>query len=386
MRMPSRRAVLGGGAGIALSTAAGAGLGLTMSGPASGASRADPDRPLRIGYLPITDAAPLLAAHGRGLFAAHGVPAEEPVMLRGWAGVGEALLAGSVDLVHLLYPMAMQMRIDLDADIRVISGIHENGGALTVAPDITQPADLAGRTVAIPAWFSIHTVITQMILRADGLTPVVRRTPNADRGEVALVPMAPADMVPGLATGSLAGFSVADPFNAMGEGMEIGAITRYLGDVWRAHPCCVAVAGRGLLNRPAAQVQGVADALLEAQHLCARDRDGVAELLSERYLPQPLPAIREAMTRTDPGHAHVENPDWDGETISFGSLIRPGFTERLVRELRTTVKDAPTRKLGTTDPADVHDLVVADGPARAAARRADPTALGALSVPEKIAP
>ncbi len=48
---------------------------------------AEPNAPVRIGYLPITDATPLLVPHARGLFDTEGVQVEKPVMLRSWARV-----------------------------------------------------------------------------------------------------------------------------------------------------------------------------------------------------------------------------------------------------------------------------------------------------------
>ena len=59
---------------------AGAALPLVMQQQARAA--AEPDAPVRVGYLPIVDAAPLLVAHGLGLFDKAGVKAERPVMFR----------------------------------------------------------------------------------------------------------------------------------------------------------------------------------------------------------------------------------------------------------------------------------------------------------------
>ena len=306
--------------------------------------------------------------------------------LRSWATMGEALLAGSVDLVHLLFPMALQMRLDLGADITVLGANHVDGSALTFGRDVPELGALAGSTLAVPGWFSIHNVIVQQMLRAEGLTPIVRRTASRDRSEVTLVPMAPSDMIPALDAGSISGYTVADPFNAMGETTGAGTIGRFLGDVWRSHPCCVTVASGALLRRPAEQVAGVAEALVRAQIACREDREGVAAELAGTYLPQPPPAIAAAMHREDAGHAHVAHPDWHGETIDFTPVLRPGFTARLVREMRTTVLDAPLGVLAEIDPEDAHDLVVDDTALREAARRADPSSLTGLDDPEEIDP
>ena len=64
-----------------------------------------PDAPVRIGYLPLTDATPLLVAHSQKLFEAQGLTAEKPVLLRSWAQLVEAFISGQVNLVHMLSPM-----------------------------------------------------------------------------------------------------------------------------------------------------------------------------------------------------------------------------------------------------------------------------------------
>ena len=48
------------------------------------------DQPVKIGYLPITDATPLLVAHGRKMYEAEGLRAEAPRLFRSWAQIVEA--------------------------------------------------------------------------------------------------------------------------------------------------------------------------------------------------------------------------------------------------------------------------------------------------------
>ena len=52
------------------------------------------DQPVKIGYLPITDATPLLVAHGRKLFEAEGLQTETPRLFRSWAQIVEAFVSG----------------------------------------------------------------------------------------------------------------------------------------------------------------------------------------------------------------------------------------------------------------------------------------------------
>ncbi len=89
------------------------GLLLACSSPTASPSLLDsgaPNPTLRIGYLPITDATPLLLGHARGLFAAEGLDVARPTLFRSWAQLGEAFQARQVDVVHVLMPMAIAMR------------------------------------------------------------------------------------------------------------------------------------------------------------------------------------------------------------------------------------------------------------------------------------
>jgi NitT/TauT family transport system substrate-binding protein len=94
------------------------------------------EAPLRIGYLPITDATPLLVAHGKGLFEAEGVAVDRPVLLRSWAQLIEAFIADQVDVVHLLSPMTIWARYGAHVPGRVVAWNHVDGSALTVAPSV----------------------------------------------------------------------------------------------------------------------------------------------------------------------------------------------------------------------------------------------------------
>src|SRR6185437_7420363 len=197
------------------------------------------DAPLRIGYLPITDATPLLVAHGKGFFEEQGVKAEKPVRLRSWAQVLEAFISGQVNAVHLLSPMTVWARFSSKAPAKVVAWNHTSGSGLSVLPHINSVKDLGGTTVAIPFWYSIHNVVLQILLRENGLTPVSKRTGKPAANEVNLIVMAPADMVPALASQQISGYIVAEPFNAKSEILGVGKILRFTGDVWKDHACCL---------------------------------------------------------------------------------------------------------------------------------------------------
>ncbi len=179
------------------------------------------DAPVRIGYLPIADATPLLVAHANGLFEAEEIKAEKPVLLRSWAQVIEAFISGQVNVVHLLSPMTVWARFGSKAPAKVVAWNHVSGSALTVAREINSVAGLGGKTVAIPFWYSIHNVVLQALLKESGLIAVSKRTGTPAPNEVNLIVLAPSDMPPALASKRIAGYIVAEPFNAAAEMLGI---------------------------------------------------------------------------------------------------------------------------------------------------------------------
>ncbi|MDO5533733.1 MAG: ABC transporter substrate-binding protein [Propionibacteriaceae bacterium] len=317
------------------------------------------DRELRIGYLPITDASALLVAHERGFLAAAGLPSARPILFRSWDALAQALAVGEVDAVHLLMPFALQLRLGKQVPLKVVSWGHTNGSTLTVGTGVQHTADLAGSRVAVPSWWSVHSVLTQRILREAGLRPV-HGTPPAP-GQVELVVMAPADMVPALASGAIAGFTVADPFSAVAEAKQVGHVHRFLGDVWHDHACCAITVREDLIATRPRAVQALTDAVVAAQAWLEANRAGAGALLTGGgYLPQPEPAVSRVFTRTPEPYAGINrHPDWSPERLGFSAFPQAGYTEALVELLRETSIDGDTSFLAT-DAASIHADLVED--------------------------
>lgn len=364
---------LAAGTGLALAT------GSSLLAACGGSSESSPDTTaagnasfgaLNVGYLPITDASPLLVAHAGGLLADQGFTAGKPTLVRSWPDLAEALQAGAVDVAHMLMPLAVQLRFGAGVPLKVVAWNHTNGSALTVAEKITTVEDLAGETVAVPFWWSIHNVVLQKILAANGLEPILQGDASKSAKTVKLVVLPPADMVPALASGSIAGFIVADPFNALAEVKDAGRVLRFTGDVWRDHACCVTVVREEFLETAGAG-QALVNALAAAQLSISGDRVAAAKTLSEGgYLPQPLPAIERALTHYaldeyQPTGA-VKNTEWESQRIGFQPYAFPSYTAALVKSLKETRIDGDTAFLANLDDDAVHAELVAEGLAKSA--------------------
>lgn len=350
----------------AMLTAAGA---LPMLASLQARAAAEPDAPVRIGYLPITDATPLLVAHNNGLFEAEGIKAERPVLLRSWAQVIEAFISGQVNVIHLLSPMTVWARYGSKVPAKVVAWNHVGGSGLTVAPQITDVKQLGGQSVAIPFWYSIHNVVVQQLFRENGLQPVTRpvNSPLAEN-EVNLVVMPPSDMPPALATRRIAGYIVAEPFNALAEDLKVGRVQRFTGDMWRNHACCVVFMHEHNLNNRPEWSQKVVNAIVKAQVWTRDNREQAAKLLAKdgenRYTPhssQVLQRVLSPAATERTGYEHdgaIRHADWDEQRIDFQPYPFPTYTEELVTRLKHTLIQGDNGFLADLDPKQVaKDLV-----------------------------
>lgn len=330
------------------------------------ARAAEPDAPLRIGYLPITDATPLLVAHHNGLFEQEGLQVEKPRLFRSWAQIVEAFLAGQVNAVHLLSPMTVWARYGSKAPAKVVAWNHMSGSGLTVQPHINDMAELGGTTVAIPFWYSLHNVVLQHLLKSRGLEPISDGEPGPK--QVKLVVMAPSDMVPALANKQIAGYTVAEPFNANAEVLKVGKIMRFTGDVWRDHACCVILMHEQDLNQRPEWSQKVVNGIVKAQAWIQENRKETAEILSrdnpQKYTPHSYDALANVLepermdTALYESTGAIVNTAWQDKRIDFQPYPFPSYTEELIRKLQSTLMSGQNAFLHELDPSFVaKDLV-----------------------------
>lgn len=327
---------------------------------------ANPDAPLRIGYLPITDATPLLVAVDQGLFEKRGIEVEQPVLFRSWAQLVEAFISGQVNMVHLLSPMAIWLRYGSTAPAKVVMWNHMAGSGLTVEPSINSIAELGGKTVAIPFWYSIHNVVLQHMLRENNLK-ITEDKPQNDQ-EVQLVVMAPSDMVAALAVKTISGYIVAEPFNAIAEDKGVGKVLRFSADVWKDHACCVAMMhDHDLENRPEWSAN-IVEALVEAQIWTNDHRLETARLLSNqgqhKFTPHQEHVLREVLAPSDRNwqkyidNGVIKHPEWQQSRIDFQPYPYPSYTESLVEMLQNTHISGVNEFLHQLDPSKVADDLV----------------------------
>ena len=253
---------------------------------------------IRIGYLPLTDAAILVVAAERGFAERRGLTitlAREA----SWATLRDRLALGHVDAAHLLAPLAVATTLGLGPgprlDLTVPFVLNLNGNAITVSSalwrEMGEPAGglaevqaafgrvareraAAGRppTLATVFPYSTHTYLLRRFLAGAGLDP------DAD---VALTVIPPPYQAQALAEGTVDGFCVGAPWNSVAVFAGAGRIAALGTDLVAKAPEKVLAMPAGRL--PDETVTTLVAALTEAAEWCAEpaNRTELAALLAE---------------------------------------------------------------------------------------------------------
>lgn len=348
------------------------GLGLSsLTWPHLSSAQSTPTEPtVRIGYLPIADATALLVAHAKGYFTDEGLKVAPPEPVKSWTALVRGFFTQQYNLVHLLKPIPIWMRYHFDIPIKIVSWAHINGSALVTGAHIKANsfADLGGRHIAVPYWFSMHNIVLQMALRHVGLTPVMRRFHEkiADH-EVNLRVLPPPIMVWALEARNIDAYIVAEPINVKGE-LNAGArLLRFTGDMWRNHPCCVVCMNEQELTQQPAWSQKVLNAIVRAQIFAQQNKLETAKILSKEgqgYIPAPEMLLRQALMNYADNETYLQNkaiqhPEWDSGRIDFAPWPYPSATRLIVQSMtKTLIGNSDVAFLQTLDPEFVtQDLV-----------------------------
>lgn len=288
---------------------------------------------LRLGFVPLTDAAPLVVAEAKGFFRDQGIRvALAPAA--SWAALRDRVAFGAWDGGQMLLPMAVALGLGLGgvrADLTVSATLGRNGNALVLGGAAARfpmtPAGFAdwvravGRAprIAVVFPFSSHNYLLRHFMAAGGIDP--------DR-DVRLVVLAPSALPEALAAGEIDGFCAGAPWGSRAVDLRVGRIVLSSGAIWDWHPekvlalragvaAEVAVAATAAVIRAAAWLEeagnaGEAAEILHARALPGVPREVIALALEGRLaVDADLPAVpvpgaivhSVAATRPDAGEA-----------------------------------------------------------------------------------
>ncbi len=108
-------------------------VGLGISLAASMLLAAPEKTKLKIGFIALTDCAPLVIAKEKGFFSEEGLDVHVAKEGGGWPGIQQKVISGEYDFSHALagMPIAATLGINGDAHLQAVLSLDLNGNAIT---------------------------------------------------------------------------------------------------------------------------------------------------------------------------------------------------------------------------------------------------------------
>ncbi len=252
---------------------------------------------LKVGFIPITCATPIIMAHPMGFYAKQGLDVEV-VKTAGWAVIRDKTLNKEYDAAHMLSPMPLAISLGVGSSpvpytAPAIENI--NGQAITLSikhKDKRDPKLWKGFKFAVPFDYSIHNYLLRYYVSEHGLDP--------DR-DIQIRAVPPPEMVANLRADNIDGFLAPDPVNQRAVYDGVGFIHLLSRELWEGHPCCVFAASREFVTTLPNTYRALLKAIINATAIARQpqNRKQVAEAIAPaNYLNQPVTVVEQVLTGT----------------------------------------------------------------------------------------
>jgi len=252
---------------------------------------------LKIGFIPITCATPIIMAEPLGFYRKHGLEAEV-IKTAGWAVIRDKALNKEYDAAHMLSPMPLAITLGAGAapqpwTMPAIENI--NGQAITLSlkhKDKRDPTQWKGLKFAVPFDYSMHNYLLRYYVAEAGLDPDT---------DIQIRSVPPPEMVANLRADNIDGFLGPDPFNQRAVFDGVGFIHILSKEIWDGHPCCAFAASRAFATDLPNTFHALLKAIVDATAYASKpeNRKTIAEAIAPaNYLNQPVTVVEQVLTGT----------------------------------------------------------------------------------------
>lgn len=290
----------------AIAGAVGAAAMMNMVPPAirSQAWAAGSDAPeiteVKVGFIPLTDCAPIIVAAQMGFDKKYGikiVPSKEA----SWAGVRDKLANGELHAAHVLYGLIYGVQMGIGGqqkDMSILMTLNHNGQGITLANQLKEKGVTSGGTLkrlldnenrdftfaqTFPT--GTHAMWLYYWLANYGINPMQ---------DVKTIVVPPPQMVANMRIGNMDGYCVGEPWNARAIYDKVGYTVATTQDIWVDHPEKVLGTTADFIAKNPNTALALTKAILEASRYidATKNRAEVAKLISGKaYVNAPEEVI-----------------------------------------------------------------------------------------------
>jgi nitrate/nitrite transport system ATP-binding protein len=254
---------------------------------------------VNIGYIPLTDAAPLIVAREKGFFAKYGIEQVNLFQEVSWNAIADNLVAGDIHAAQMVAGLPLALTLGMNGKpstpISVPLVLSRNGNAITLSIQLYQRGihtlqhlkaaisnDLNDRklVLGIVHECSMHNLMLRYWLASAGIDP---------DNDLDLVVIPPQEMVDRLRSHEIDGFCVGEPWNTQAVQEEIGFVIATDLDIWAGNPEKVLGFKESWVQQHPNTHAAIVQAVLEACEYCdePRNRPKILDLLTQHLNVSP---------------------------------------------------------------------------------------------------
>jgi nitrate/nitrite transport system substrate-binding protein len=252
---------------------------------------------LKVGFIPITCATPIIMAHPMGFYGKHGLNVEV-IKTAGWAVIRDKTLNKEYDAAHMLSPMPLAITLGAGSTpipytMPAVENI--NGQAITLSikhKDRKDPKLWKGFKFAVPFDYSMHNYLLRYYVAEHGLDPDT---------DIQIRAVPPPEMVANLRADNIDGYLGPDPFNQRAVYDGVGFIHVLSKELWDGHPCCAFAASREFITTMPSTYAALLKAIIDATafaHKAENRKQIAAAIAPANYLNQPETVLEQILTGT----------------------------------------------------------------------------------------
>jgi nitrate/nitrite transport system substrate-binding protein len=255
----------------------------------------------RLGFIALTDAAPLIIAKEKGIFAKYGMKDVEVQKQASWGATRDNIVLGSegggIDGAHILTPMPYlistgKVTNGKKVPMYILARLNLNGQGIQLSNDYLDlkvgvdssplkaafaKSKAAGKDIKVAMTFpgGTHDMWIRYWLAAGGINP--------DK-DVSLIVVPPPQMVANVKTGTVEAFCVGEPWPLQTVNQKVGYNALTTGELWKNHPEKAFAMRAEWVDKHPKAAKALLMAVQEAQMWCDQDdnKEEMCMIVSKR--------------------------------------------------------------------------------------------------------
>ena len=257
---------------------------------------------VKLGFIALTDSAPLIIAKEKGYFEKHGMPGVEVTKQASWGALRDNIVLGGegngIDGAHMLTPMPYLIHTgkvtqnNVPVPMTILARLNYDTQGISVAQEYAETKagldasvlkaafeakKASGKDVTCAMTFpgGTHDLWLRYWLAAGGINPDT---------DVKTIVVPPPQMVANMKVGTMDVFCVGEPWNEQLVNQGIGFTACTTGELWKGHPEKALGMRADWVEKNPNAAKAIVMAVMEAQQWCddAANKDEMAAIIGKR--------------------------------------------------------------------------------------------------------